>query len=323
MVPNEFPVLVRCITYNQSNYIGDCIEGFVIQNTTFPFLVCIIDDASTDGEQDVLCEYIEQHCDKIDNLNIKNGETDYAHVLFARHRKNENCYLWVLNLKKNCFRLRALKWSYMEPYWSQCKYHAMCEGDDYWIDENKLQRQYDFMEDHPEYSCCFHAAQLLYTDGHVEEEHRYQKDNYDCPMSDAIYYGGPYMPTNSMFYVAKLFTEDQPEWLLAAPVGDGPMTLLLTHRGKVAYMDDVMSVYRVSAANSWSQRMKSHKKAWKHHKAINRMWRDFDKWSEGKYHKDVKARIKVRNNAYYSSLIYDLKCKLFPNVSFHKLFKGA
>lgn len=321
MVPNYFDVFIYCATYNQISYITDCLNGYVLQKTSFPFIVCVLDDASTDGEQELLCKYIKENCDFIDNLFIKNCETDYAHVYFARHRINQNCYFWIQNLKKNTFLKRKLRWSYMEPYWSHCKYHAICEGDDYWIDENKLQRQYEFMELHPDYSCCFHAAQLLYPDGHLEEEHRYQEDNDDCPMSDAIKYGGPYMATNSMFYVAEKYLRDQPDWLLSAPIGDGPMMLLLTHRGKVAYMDDVMSVYRVSAANSWSKRMKSHKKAWHHHWAINRTWKDFDKWSEKKYHKIVKARIKIRNKAYYKSLIYDLKCKLFPNVSFHNLFK--
>lgn len=319
MVPNDFDILVYCITFNQSKYINDCINGIVSQKTKIPFLVCIIDDASTDGEQNLLTKYVDDSCDRVENQFIKNGETENAFVHFGQHRDNKNCFLWILNLKKNLFRFRKLKWSCVEPYMHGCKYHAWCEGDDYWTDSNKLQRQYDFMECHPEYSCCFHAVSLLFPDGHTEKEHRYSNDKYDCPIEDAIHYGGPYMATNSMFYVSKYYMENQPKWMLEAPVGDGPMTLMLMHRGKVAYMDKVMSVYRVSATNSWTQRMRSHRKAWQHHCSIQKMWKGFDQWSDYQYHTAVKARLRTRAKAYYNSLLYDLKCKLFPNISFHKI----
>lgn len=141
----ECKVFVKCMTFNQANYITDTMNGFIIQKTDFPFLCAIIDDASTDGEQQVIIDYI------IDNFDVETmqEETEYGYITFARHKTNKNCYFGVLFLKENHYTRWALKESYIKSWWQSASYFAICEGDDYWIEPMKLQKQVDILDETP------------------------------------------------------------------------------------------------------------------------------------------------------------------------------
>ena len=97
----KFKVSVRCFTFNQAKYIEDTMNGFVMQQTDFPFVCCIVDDASTDGEQDVIKKYMDMHFDYSPNSVSFEKETDYAYIHYAQHKENKNCYFAVLFLKEN------------------------------------------------------------------------------------------------------------------------------------------------------------------------------------------------------------------------------
>lgn len=150
----EYMVSVRCFTYNHSKYITDALNGFVSQQTTFPFVIVVVDDASTDGEQDVIRSFVNEHFD-VDNVNAENRETEYAHITCASHKSNKNCDIVVLYLKYNHYQLKKKKLPYLSEWLDNSKYHALCEGDDYWIDPLKLQKQVDFLEANPEYGMCY------------------------------------------------------------------------------------------------------------------------------------------------------------------------
>lgn len=115
-------VSIRCITYNHEPFIRQCLEGFVMQQTNFPFEAIVHDDASTDGTAAIIREYAEKYPDIIKPI-----------------YETENQY------SKHDGSLRKIMDAHMRG-----KYIAICEGDDYWIDPLKLQKQVDFMESHPE-----------------------------------------------------------------------------------------------------------------------------------------------------------------------------
>lgn len=129
-------VSICCITYNHANLIRGCIEGFLMQKTDFPLEVLIHDDCSTDGTTEIIKEYEKKYPDLIfplyENVNQysngKAGEIDFFNYKRARG-----------------------------------KYIAYCEGDDWWTDPNKLQKQVDFLETHPDYSVCYHICRIYET----------------------------------------------------------------------------------------------------------------------------------------------------------------
>jgi len=159
-IPN-FPVKVYCMTFNHSNYITDAMEGFCMQRTQFPFVCVIIDDASTDGEQEVIRKYIEENFDLTEGEAVVSKETEDTFATFARHKTNKNCYFAVYYLKENHYSKRRPKTAYMEEYGKDCKYIAQCEGDDYWIDPLKLQKQVDFLEENEDTSMVCARTKLF------------------------------------------------------------------------------------------------------------------------------------------------------------------
>lgn len=127
-------VSVRCITYNQQDYIHQSLDGFLMQKTTFPFEVIVHDDASTDKTAEVIRKY-EAKFPKIVKP-IYETENQYS--------KHDGSLGRIVNAA------------------CKGKYIALCEGDDYWIDENKLQMQVDFLENNPEYGMCYTNFNIYY-----------------------------------------------------------------------------------------------------------------------------------------------------------------
>ena len=119
-------VTIRCLVYNHEPYIRQCLEGFVMQKTNFPFEAIIHDDASTDGSAAIIKEYAEIYPDIIKP--IFETENQYS--------KHDGSIHKIMNEH------------------TRGKYTAFCEGDDYWTDPFKLQKQVDFLEKHPEYLFC-------------------------------------------------------------------------------------------------------------------------------------------------------------------------
>lgn len=129
-------VVIHCITYNHEPYIRDALDGFVMQKTDFPFVAIVHEDASTDKTAEVVKEYAEKYPEIIFPICEKENQYSNPHGKLAR----------IMNMA--CEATGA-------------KYIAMCEGDDYWIDPLKLQKQVDFLESHPDYSMCFHEAMVI------------------------------------------------------------------------------------------------------------------------------------------------------------------
>lgn len=281
-------VCTRCFTFNQASYIEDAMNGFTMQETSFPVVTIIVDDASTDGEQEIIQRYLDEHFEEP----YRKDETEYANIICSKHRTNPNCIFVVFFLKYNHYSIKKSKIRYLSEWLDNAKYSALCEGDDYWTHPKKLQMQVDFMEDHPDHSLCFHANSFLYSDGQTKEYYPYKEDVEVCPMNDIIGGGGSFMATNSMLYVYELGKGFRKTWAKSCQVGDLPLMLTLAVKGKVGYLNEIMSCYRYVSEGSWTQRVSRNKKELrKFHKGSSQLWREFDNWTNYKYHKIIRLRI--------------------------------
>ena len=142
----KFKVCCRCFTFNQAKYITDTMNGFTMQQTSFQFVCTIVDDASTDGEQEVIRKYVEDNFDFSEGSAAFNKETDYAHITYAQHKINKNCYFAVLYLKENHYSQRKPKMGYLNEWRDMCEYEELCEGDDCWTNPKKIQMQVDVLD---------------------------------------------------------------------------------------------------------------------------------------------------------------------------------
>lgn len=152
-------VTIHCWTFNQKPYILQCLDGFVIQKTNFPFVATVVDDASTDNEQKVLWDFINS---ELDATNAQREETDDYIKVIARHKTNSNCTFVILFLKYNHYSIKKAKKPYIKEWDDSAKYIAFCEGDDYWIDPLKLQKQVSFLESHAEYGMVYTNYKMYY-----------------------------------------------------------------------------------------------------------------------------------------------------------------
>lgn len=242
--PMNWMVRVQCITYNHAPYIEDAMNGFCMQETDFPYVCVIIDDASTDGEPVVITKYLEGHFDLTDQTLTHHEETDDYVLTFTRHKTNHNCYFGVLCLKYNHWCLKKTKAPYFEK-WSQAKYIAFCEGDDYWIDSHKLQKQVEYLEQNFDFG-------LVYT----AYRNYIQKDNSffdcdldrDCDFEKLLLANRIQTPTtlfrNDLYkrYLKEISsTAVKRKWKM----GDYPLWLYLMSNSRVKYFRIITSVYRV------------------------------------------------------------------------------
>lgn len=160
------------------------MNGFTLQRTDFPFVCVIVDDASTDGEPDVIRRYLSTHFDLGDDSIVRNEETEDYILSYSRHKSNHNCFFVVLLLKYNHYKKKD-KSSYYKEWTNNVKYRALCEGDDYWIDPLKLKRQVEYLDCHPEIGLCYtdynhlDQASHILTTSMFEERKKYHTTSYE------------------------------------------------------------------------------------------------------------------------------------------------
>lgn len=218
-------VSICCITYNHEKYIKDAIDSFLMQETSFPYEIIIHDDASTDGTPAIIRSYAEK------NLNII--------PVFQK----ENQYSKNVKILSN----------FVFPI-ARGKYIAICEGDDYWTDPAKLQKQIDYMEEHPECTLCVHASSDVSENGEfIKKRQRYKTDRV-VPMEELILGGGGFAVLASTVFPSSLLKQF-PQYYYNSPVGDVPMHLFWASCGNVYYFHDNMSNYRTGVPGSWTSRV--------------------------------------------------------------------
>jgi glycosyltransferase involved in cell wall biosynthesis len=205
-------VSIRCITYNHEPYIRQCLEGFVMQKTNFKFEAIVHDDASTDHTADIIREYAAKYPDIIKPI-----------------YETENQY------SKHDGSLRRI----MDAACTG-KYIALCEGDDYWIDPLKLQKQVDFLEANSEYSMCFHKADTIFwPSGELSPLYQDLKEK-DYTIDEIA--ENWIVPTCSVVY-RSIFQNKIPKNKKFIH-GDIVLFLTMATHGKVHCLNDKMSIYR-------------------------------------------------------------------------------
>lgn len=214
----EVPLVsIRCLAYNHEKYIRDALEGFIMQKTNFKFEAIVHDDASTDNTAAIIREYAEKYPDIIKP--IFETENQYS--------KHDGSLARIVNAA------------------CKGKYIALCEGDDYWIDPYKLQKQVNFMESHPEYTMCFHNATEHFESGKIID--RPFSTIKDKDYTGIEIYKKWIVPTASVLLKKDIFfskfyqnAKNNKDFIY----GDIVLFLSCAHQGKVKGMSDCMSVYR-------------------------------------------------------------------------------
>lgn len=215
-------VSVSCITYNHAPYIRACLDGFLMQKTSFVFEILIHDDCSTDGTREIIEEYSKKYPDII--FPIFQTENQYS--------KGVRGMMARFNFPR-----------------SRGKYIALCEGDDYWSDPYKLQRQVDFLEANTDFSICFHNMKILNESNPSALEFTNSKDQESVSSILDLASKGNFMFTASVVF--KKPKDGFPNWLTDLPIGDYAIHLFNAQFGKIKFLDQVMGVYRIHAGGVW------------------------------------------------------------------------
>lgn len=220
-------VSVVCNVFNHGPYLRSALDGFVMQQTEFPFEVLIHDDASTDDSAAIIREYEAKYPDIIKPI--------YQTV-------NQHSQRVPINMT---FQIPRIKGEYV----------AFCEGDDYWTDPLKLQKQYDFMVSHPEYTLCVCSTVWLDMRTGKTDKKCYAPTDRDVSIEEIILETKGRMFQYGSFFVTKEAFVDRPDWMGLFGVGDTTLALNAAIRGKVRFLADVMTVYRNNVSGSWTARL--------------------------------------------------------------------
>ena len=155
-----YKVCVWCITYNHAPYITSAMDGVCQQQTRFPYICTIFDDASTDGEPEVIEKYLHDHFNTEETK-----ETGDYRLTIGRHQENKNCYFAVFLLKYNHHSLGKSRRAYYKDLIAGVDYVAFCEGDDYWTDVLKLQKQADALDANPKAMLAYTGFRIVDAEG--------------------------------------------------------------------------------------------------------------------------------------------------------------
>jgi glycosyltransferase involved in cell wall biosynthesis len=218
-------VSIWMVTYNHEHYIIQAIESVLMQITNFDFHLFIGEDCSTDNTYFICKNYADKYPDKI--------------TLFS-HSKNIGAFQNAQIIYKACFE-------------SESKYVAMLEGDDYWTDPKKLQKQVDFLEKNIEYVAYTHNSNIINDLNAQNEQFVFNKNNGEISKRDALFKGGGCFYTNSILYRNIINFQDRGiQSLLKYQSGDSILIYLLISQGKVYYNDEIMSTYRMHNGGVYS-----------------------------------------------------------------------
>lgn len=239
------------MTFNHSKYITDAMNGFCMQQTDFPFVCTIIDDASTDGEQEVLRNYVKEHFDLSDASVAFEREDENAVTTFAQHKENKNCFFAVIYLKENHYSKAKSKLPYVKEWNDGVKYIALCEGDDYWTDSYKLQKQVDILEKDETLMACVTNCSVVDDKANTTKEIRggVVKDDIEGRYNLRQFFDNNHQyPTLSVVYRN---THREEVWkktkIMANPyLGDWTLWIALHCFGDFYFLNEVTCAYRIN-----------------------------------------------------------------------------
>lgn len=246
----ELPkVSVLMVTYNHERFIQQTVDSALCQMTTFPFEIVIGEDCSTDRTRDILLDIQKAHPTKIRLLLREKNlgpQANFASTLAA----------------------------------CQGKFVAMLEGDDYWTDPAKLQKQVDALESHPAWSMCFHLTRRVYEDGSREPQLYPPEWTRDEATIEDLFQGN-FMNTCSIVFRNRLFGL-LPDWHSQIVPGDWAISILNADLGPIGFVPGVMADYRIHPQGSWAQQSRSYQL-----KEILRLLSRIDHHFQGKYREPI------------------------------------
>ncbi|WP_075981920.1 glycosyltransferase [Bacillus massilinigeriensis] len=266
-------VSINCITYNHEKYISDAIEGFLHQKTDFEYEILIGEDCSTDCTREI----VEKYAKSYPNL------------------------IRVITSSRNVGAAENMRRLFQN---SKGKYIALCEGDDYWIDMNKLQKQVDYMENNPDCTLCFHNGIVVEDKNKINDRSviPWMKNNEKYYFNRSCQYTAGelallgYIPTASYLYPKHLL-EDLPDWCYNAIVGDNVIKLITSSHGYAYYMNECMSVYRFgiggSATSNWIKENDSIEKKITHCQGFIDLFDNFNQYSNQKFTEEIEKAKKI------------------------------
>lgn len=219
------PIVSVCVaTYQHKSYIKDCLDGILMQKTKFEFELILGEDQSSDGTREICQEYAKKYPSRI-RLMLHSRENNIEIA-----GKPSGRFVFIHNLMN-----------------ARGKYIAFCEGDDFWTDPLKLQKQFEFLEANPGYSICAHSVKTFYDDTWtIEKVDRFLKPLKTAEFEDLLDYH--YLPTNSLF-LRNNSIKELPIWTFGDTnllAGDILLCLIVSAHGKVFYMDEVMASKRIN-----------------------------------------------------------------------------
>lgn len=213
------PLVSVCImTYQHVKYIKECLDGVLKQETDFDFEILLGEDDSTDGTREICIEYAKMYPEKI--------------KLYLHHRDN-NIFIDGLPSGRFNFIYNLLN--------AKGKYIAICEGDDYWIDSKKLQKQVDFLESNSDYSMVCHSSNEIDAEGNAFKVATRSDDVIDLP---TVLGQGWFIRTASILFRREALPTQLPKFFFNSFSGDYILQVIVLKNGNCKYLPEVMSAYR-------------------------------------------------------------------------------
>lgn len=249
----KYMVCTSCMTYNHAPYIVDAMNGFTMQETTFPVYYLITDDASTDGEPDVIKQYLADYF----QTPYRTEETDDYHLICATHKTNHNCNFIVFLLKYNHYSIKKPKLPYQAEWRDNAKYIAFCEGDDYWIHPKKLQTQVQALERSPDNVLCHTSIRFFYVydKRFYESKDKQINSNFITKgLTPECLLKGYRIQTCSVVVKreAQQYVRSHNPFLFSGyfKMGDSQLWYFLSKMGNICYIPQTMCVYRKHAGSA-------------------------------------------------------------------------
>lgn len=272
-------VSIICTTYNHERFIKDALQSFVLQDCPFPFEVIVGDDCSQDGTAEVVHEYIDDYPDIIKGV---------------FHEANQ--YSQGYSVSEPLIKI------------ARGKYIAICEGDDYWIDNRKLAKQIGYMENHPDCAFCFSNARTLdiqngkFSENEMlpstDDDVRILRNGDNLTVRDMLQLS--FIPTASFVYRKKDWL-NRPVFPAGTFMGDRYLQLVMTSFGYAHYFDESMCIYRVNNPNSmmgtWGRYVD---KAISSNRGFINLYKEFDKYTQYEHTAIISKLITEREYSLYS-----------------------
>lgn len=216
-LPTDPHVSVCIRTYNHEDFIADAIEGALMQEAGFSYEIIIAEDKSTDGTREIVRDYQRRYPDKI---RLRLAEEN----LYSKNKRYPTLGAWNA---------------------ARGEYVARCDGDDYWTDPKKLQKQVDFLDDHLNCTICFTAAKILSGgSGGTEGIQKPDKAQETYSLEYVLRRSAFYFSTSTALHRNKI-CDELPSWFYVGIAGDFCLLVLCAREGEIGYIDEKCAAYRM------------------------------------------------------------------------------